>query len=237
MLLSVVRNLLHGAQRRLDQLAPFPPPPAGASDLEREAHRLLTRYVDEAVGSAYVYVWNVRPSDHAAGRAILEAAPAIQVAVVIAAIDRVQWLALHLQRTRSAYNESASLKPLIGQLCRRRQPYAEANVVGLLTLLALAERERWLYAVPLVTILRRRRALDRRTRSAGRRPPGAGAAAAERRRCSLSDRGRPQGAPDHRSDARTGAARDSRDRPGRRLGPRRHPGADRVGGRRALNGG
>jgi hypothetical protein len=152
-LLSGVRNLLDGAQRQLHQLAPFPPPPADASDLEREAHRLLTRYVDEAVGSTYTYVWNVRPGDHAAGRAILEAAPATQIAVIIAAVERVQWLAVHLQRTRSSYNESVSLKPLIGQICRRRQPYAERDIVALLTLLASAERHRWLYGVPLPTIL------------------------------------------------------------------------------------
>jgi hypothetical protein len=171
-LLARARAVLAAAHHRNNDLLPFPPPPAGASDQERAAHALLTRYVDEAGRSTTGYVWNVRPGDHAAGQAILAATPAIQIAVIHAAVARVQSLARSPLQIPGAFNETYCLKPLISQLCRRNQPYSAADVVGLVTLLASEAPARWRHVVPLATLLRGvERAIPQQGLPTAARPP------------------------------------------------------------------
>jgi hypothetical protein len=107
--------------------------------VEAQALALLTAYKAEAElrGS----VWNMKPTDFAAGRAILAASPALQIAMMRAALG-------HPSQT---WYVSRAVDTLLSQLARRSLPYTADDIRAVLGELCLRNR---LYGVPVQALLR-----------------------------------------------------------------------------------
>jgi hypothetical protein len=103
---------------------------------EREAYNLLQVYKDEV--ESLSSPWGVKPSDLAAGRAILAADPETQVAIIRAALLNPprSWRAMDI---------------LLSQLARRNLPYATDDVCAILAQISKATSY---YHIPVQALLR-----------------------------------------------------------------------------------
>ncbi|HEX3270296.1 MAG TPA: DUF4132 domain-containing protein [Ktedonobacterales bacterium] len=107
-----------------------------STPLEREAYTLLQAYKDESTSQGLT--WGVKPSNLAAGRAILAADPESQVAIIRAALINPprSWRAMDL---------------LLSQLARRNLPYATDDVCAILAEISKATSY---YYMPIQALLR-----------------------------------------------------------------------------------
>jgi hypothetical protein len=124
-------------------------PLGGDGDRDRQAQTLLANYLADFEIPTQRYPWQVRPTDLAAGRTLLAAEPSIQVAVVVAALQRL----VPLVESHFHGNDLWAIRALIPQLCRRKLPYQADDVRRLLATLVTSDAT-WATWIPVQSIVK-----------------------------------------------------------------------------------
>ncbi len=112
---------------------------------EAQALVLLATYKAECQLRSGPQWWNIKPSELASGRAILDADPALQIAVIRAALS-------HRSHPTHDYKVAHGVNVLVGQLCKRALPYTLDDVQQIVS--TLASTDHVLYRTPAQALLR-----------------------------------------------------------------------------------
>src|SRR5688572_1682600 len=84
-------------------------------DPDRRAQEVRSEFLHEARMGQQGYPWQIKPNNFPSGKALLNGQPALQVAAVIAATERLLPLVTNLSHGQDLY----ALRALLPQLCRR----------------------------------------------------------------------------------------------------------------------
>jgi Domain of unknown function (DUF4132) len=115
------------------------------------ARKLVDDYLTEVKDHVAGFPWasQLRPVNFATGRVILKTDPALQTAVLLAAIARL----VRLVESRNHGTDAYALRGLLTPLCRRPQAYTADDVRALVALLAASDAT-WSSWIPLQPIVR-----------------------------------------------------------------------------------